>query len=62
MRTQGVHGKLKIFKEIKLRRDSTFHKRRQGLRDRLIGGEKVETFEQRQILLSQRKLEAQEEE
>jgi hypothetical protein len=38
----------------KLRRDSGFHKCRQGPRDRLIGGENVETHEYLENLLSQR--------
>jgi hypothetical protein len=37
-----------------IRRDSGFYKCRQGPRDRLVGGAKVETFEHLDKLLSQR--------
>jgi hypothetical protein len=37
-----------------IRRDSAFQKCRRGPRDRLIGGEKVETLEHLENLLSQR--------
>jgi hypothetical protein len=40
----------------------TFQKCRRGPRDRLVGGEKVETFEHLENLLSRKKSEAQEEE
>jgi hypothetical protein len=53
---------IKIFKEIKLRRDSAFQKCRRGPRDRLVGGAKVETFEHLENILSRKKSEAQEEE
>jgi len=53
---------IKIFKEIKIKRDSTFQKCIWGPRDELVGGEKVETFEHLANILSWEKLEAREEE
>jgi hypothetical protein len=40
----------------KIRRDSGFQKYRQGPRDRLVGGEKLETHENLENLISQRDL------
>jgi hypothetical protein len=42
----------RVQKTRKIRRDSGFQKCRQGPRDRLVGGAKVETYEHIEILIN----------